>query len=154
MPAFGANADTITFPGSNRGSYAFSTLANFQSGAYNNAGFTQTFGTFVISQTNPNLGVSVLCPALVATTLYASGGRRPTRLGGPFERPGADVEKAWQSAGLPPDEVGKRVLDAVAKAEFFIFTHEEPREWIEARHRRLMAGFDSIARYQAENRET
>ena len=101
-----------------------------------------------------NLGVSVLCPALVATTLYASGGRRPTRLGGPFERPGADVEKAWQSAGLPPDEVGKRVLDAVAKAEFFIFTHEEPREWIEARHRRLMAGFDSIARYQAENRET
>jgi len=92
--------------------------------------------------------------ALVANTLYASGGRRPTRLGGPFERPGADVEKAWQSAGLPPDEVGKRVLDAVAKAEFFIFTHEEPREWIEARHRRLMAGFDSIARYQAENRET
>src|SRR6185312_1117118 len=96
-----------------------------------------------------NLGVSVLCPALVATTLYASGGRRPTRLGGPFERPGADVEKAWQSAGLPPDEVGKRVLDAVAKAEFFIFTHEEPREWIEARHRRLMAGFDSIERYNA-----
>jgi hypothetical protein len=51
------NDDTITFPGSNRGSYAFSTLANFQSGVYNNAGFTQTFGTFVISQTNPNLGV-------------------------------------------------------------------------------------------------
>ena len=51
------NDDTITFPGSNRGSYAFSSLANFQSGVYNNAGFTQTFGTFVISQANPNLGV-------------------------------------------------------------------------------------------------
>jgi hypothetical protein len=51
------NADTITFPGSNRGSYSFSTLANFLSGAYNNAGFTQTFGTFEVSQTNPNLGV-------------------------------------------------------------------------------------------------
>jgi outer membrane receptor protein involved in Fe transport len=51
------NDDTITFPGSNRGSYSFSTLANFLSGVYNNAGFTQTFGTFVISQTNPNLGV-------------------------------------------------------------------------------------------------
>jgi outer membrane receptor protein involved in Fe transport len=51
------NDDTITFPGSNRGSYSFPTLANFQSGVYNNAGFTQTFGTFVISQTNPNLGV-------------------------------------------------------------------------------------------------
>jgi hypothetical protein len=53
------NDDTITFPGSNRGSYSFSTLANFLSGAYNNAGFTQTFGTFVVSQTNPNLGVYV-----------------------------------------------------------------------------------------------
>jgi hypothetical protein len=50
------NEDTITFPGSNRGSYSFSTLANFLSGVYNNAGFTQTFGTFVISQTNPNFG--------------------------------------------------------------------------------------------------
>jgi outer membrane receptor protein involved in Fe transport len=51
------NDDTITFPGSNRGAYTFSSLANFQSGVYNNAGFTQTFGTFVVSQTNPNLGI-------------------------------------------------------------------------------------------------
>jgi hypothetical protein len=53
------NDDQITFPGSNRGSYSFSTLANFLSGVYNNAGFTQTFGTFVVSQRNPNLGVYV-----------------------------------------------------------------------------------------------
>jgi NAD(P)-dependent dehydrogenase (short-subunit alcohol dehydrogenase family) len=99
-----------------------------------------------------NLGVSVLCPALVASTLYASAARRPARLGGPFERPGGDIATAWQSAGLPPDEVGKRVLDAVTLGEFFIFTHEEPREWIEARHRRLMAGFDSIKRYNASER--
>jgi carboxypeptidase family protein/TonB-dependent receptor-like protein len=51
------NDDTITFPGSTRGSYAFSSLANFLSGVYNNAGFTQTFGRFEISQANPNLGV-------------------------------------------------------------------------------------------------
>jgi NAD(P)-dependent dehydrogenase (short-subunit alcohol dehydrogenase family) len=96
-----------------------------------------------------NLGVSVLCPALVATTLHASSQRRPARLGGPYQRPGADTAKAWQSAGLSPDEVGKRVLDAVARSEFFIFTHEEPREWIEARHARLLEGFDSIERYNA-----
>ena len=53
------NDDAITFPGSNRGSYSFSSLQNFLSGVYNNAGFTQTFGTFVVSQTNPNLGVYV-----------------------------------------------------------------------------------------------
>jgi hypothetical protein len=45
-----------------------------------------------------------------------------------------------------------RVLDAVAAAEFFIFTHEEPRAWIEARHARILAGFDSIARYNGGGR--
>jgi NAD(P)-dependent dehydrogenase (short-subunit alcohol dehydrogenase family) len=98
------------------------------------------------------LGVSVLCPALVATTLHASSQRRPARLGGPFERPGSDAARAWQSAGLSPEDVGARVLDAVARSEFFIFTHEEPRAWIEARHTRLMAGFDSIERYNAGKR--
>lgn len=96
-----------------------------------------------------NLGVSVLCPALVSSTLYASGTRRPKRLRGPFEHPGTGVGKAWQSAGLAPDVVGKRVLDPVAQGEFFIFTHEEPRDWIEARHQRLMASFDSIERFNA-----
>jgi NAD(P)-dependent dehydrogenase (short-subunit alcohol dehydrogenase family) len=100
-----------------------------------------------------HLGVSVLCPALVATTLHASSQRRPARLGGPYQRAGSESAKAWQSAGLSPDDVGKRVLDAVARSEFFIFTHEEPRAWIEARHARLLAGFDSIERYNAGERE-
>ena len=101
-----------------------------------------------------NLGVSVLCPALVATTLHASSQRRPARLGGPYQQPGSDAAKAWQSAGLAPDDVGRRVLDAIAQKEFFIFTHEESRAWIEARHARLLAGFDSIERYNARERET
>ena len=51
------NDDTITHPRSIRGAYVFSSLPNFLTGTYNNAGFTQTFGTTVISQTNPNVGV-------------------------------------------------------------------------------------------------
>jgi len=50
------NDDTITFPRSIRGSYSFSTLASFLAGAYNNAGFSQTFGATTVSQTNPNVG--------------------------------------------------------------------------------------------------
>lgn len=50
------NDDTITYPRSIRGSYSFSSLANFLSGAYNNSGFTQTFNASVVSQTNPNAG--------------------------------------------------------------------------------------------------
>ncbi len=38
------NDDTITFPRTVRGSYTFSSLANFLTGVYNNAGFAQTFG--------------------------------------------------------------------------------------------------------------
>jgi outer membrane receptor protein involved in Fe transport len=49
------NDDTITYPRSSRGSYAFSTLANFLAGTY--SGFTQTFGDPVVSQTNPNVGI-------------------------------------------------------------------------------------------------
>ena len=53
------NGDTITFPRSIRGSYSFSSLANFLNGTYNNAGFTQTFGRTVVSQANPNVGFYV-----------------------------------------------------------------------------------------------
>ncbi|MBS1852234.1 MAG: TonB-dependent receptor [Acidobacteria bacterium] len=45
---------TITYPRSLRGSYSFSSLANFQNGTY--ATFTQTFGDPVIPQTNSNVG--------------------------------------------------------------------------------------------------
>ena len=51
------NDDTITFPRAARGSYTFSSLDRFLTGAYNNAGFTQAFGISSVSQTNPNVGV-------------------------------------------------------------------------------------------------
>jgi hypothetical protein len=51
------NHDTITYPRSVRGSYAFSSLSSFLTGAY--SGFTQTFGNPVVSQTSPNVGVYV-----------------------------------------------------------------------------------------------
>ena len=53
------NDDRITFPRSVRGAYTFSSLLNFLSGAYNNAGFTQTFGVSEVEQTNPNVGIYV-----------------------------------------------------------------------------------------------
>ena len=51
------NHDTINFPRSDWGSYSFASLANFLSGVYNNAGFTQTFGNARVEQNNPNIGV-------------------------------------------------------------------------------------------------
>lgn len=50
------NNDSITYPRSIRGSYSFSSLANFLSGTYNSSGYTQTFGVSKVHQTNPNTG--------------------------------------------------------------------------------------------------
>ena len=53
------NDDRITYPRAARGAYTFSSLANFLSGTYNNAGFTQTFGESVVDQGNANVGMYV-----------------------------------------------------------------------------------------------
>jgi hypothetical protein len=51
------NDDKITYPRSVRGTYTFSSLANFLAGTYNNAGFTQTFGETTVLQNNANIGI-------------------------------------------------------------------------------------------------
>ena len=53
------NDDLIRFPRAERGSYTFSSLSTFLAGAYNNAGFSQTFGVMEVRQSNPNLGLYV-----------------------------------------------------------------------------------------------
>lgn len=50
------NDDTITFPQSLRGSYTFSSLANFSKGVYNTQGYTQNFGTPTVQQNNQDVG--------------------------------------------------------------------------------------------------
>jgi len=70
------NDDTITYPRSIRGAYLFSSLANFLSGSYNNAGFTQTFGASVVSQRNPNLGVYAQDEWKVSRSLTVNAGIR------------------------------------------------------------------------------
>jgi hypothetical protein len=70
------NDDLITFPRSVRGSYTFSSLANFLSGSYNNAGFGQTFGITELAQTNPNLGLYVQDEWKVTPALTVNAGVR------------------------------------------------------------------------------
>ena len=70
------NDDTITYPRSIRGAYTFSSLPNFLSGAYNNSGFTQTFGTSVVSQTNPNVAFYAQDEWKAAPSLTVNAGVR------------------------------------------------------------------------------
>lgn len=68
------NDDTITFPRSVRGSYTFSSLANFVTGSY--SGFTQTFGDPVVSQTSPNIGMYAQDEWRAGPTLTVNAGLR------------------------------------------------------------------------------
>jgi hypothetical protein len=70
------NDDDVTYPRSARGSYTFSSLANFLSGTYNNAGFAQTFGASSIEQTNPNLGLFVQDEWNIGDALTVNAGLR------------------------------------------------------------------------------
>ncbi|MFN0171084.1 MAG: TonB-dependent receptor domain-containing protein [Bryobacteraceae bacterium] len=70
------NDCTITFPRSLRGSYAFSSMANILAGVYNNAGYTQTFGNTVVSQTNPSIGFYVQDEWKVRPSLTLNAGIR------------------------------------------------------------------------------
>lgn len=70
------NDDTITFPRSIRGAYSFSSLATFLAGTYDNTGFTQTFGTTVVSQTNPNIGIYAQDEWKIVPSLTLNAGLR------------------------------------------------------------------------------
>ena len=48
--------DRIAFPRARRGSYAFSSMADFLASVYDNAGFTQTFGVTEVEQQATSLG--------------------------------------------------------------------------------------------------
>jgi len=68
------NDDTITYPRSFRGNYAFSSMANFLVDNY--SGFTQTFGDPVVSQTNPNVGMYAQDEWRVGSTVTLNLGLR------------------------------------------------------------------------------
>ncbi len=106
--------------------------------------------TLALDLEGSGIGVSVFCPALVATNLARSGARRPERFGGPYQpATTAAAARLMPTKAISADEAGDRVVRAIRDNEFFVFTHPETRAWIEARHRRLMEGFDRADAYVA-----
>jgi NAD(P)-dependent dehydrogenase (short-subunit alcohol dehydrogenase family) len=89
------------------------------------------------------IGVSVLCPGWVNTTIWNCARNRPGRFGGPVETP-AEVGRLWEERGMDPLEVGRATVAAVARGDFWILTHPEVRGVAETRCREVAAAFDAL----------
>ena len=46
--------------------------------------------------------------------------------------------------------VGERVVRAIRNREFYVFTHMHTRDWLLARHQRIIAAFDECEKWIAE----
>lgn len=99
------------------------------------------------------VGVSVLAPAAVRTRIYQSNESRPDRYGGPYETASLNPLQKELESGLDPDTVGERVLRAIQDRELYIFTHMQTKEWLLARHKRIIDAFDACEAWIAENPE-
>lgn len=68
-----------------------------------------------------HVGVSVVCPGIVATTLWRSSERRQQAYGGAKQAPtnGGDL----MERGMAPEHVAQAILRGVAADEFLIVTH-------------------------------
>jgi NAD(P)-dependent dehydrogenase (short-subunit alcohol dehydrogenase family) len=91
-----------------------------------------------------SIGVSVLCPGMVATQIWNAARNRPEEHGGAVHLP-ARVGRLWQRQGMDPLAVGQRVVEGVRRGDFFILTHPEVRTLVEQRYRELLDAFDALA---------
>ena len=108
-------------------------------GAYNASkhavlGLTETLDL----ETPDFLGVSLLCPALVATNIAASVARIPDEFGGPETFSGGGP-----ALGFSPEQVAEHAISGVEAGDFYIFTHYCNREMITER---LAAQLNAIDR--------
>jgi NADP-dependent 3-hydroxy acid dehydrogenase YdfG len=99
------------------------------------------------------IGVSVLCPGVVRTNIFASGRNRPEDLRGDRDTstllmvegvPEVERETHIQTildGALNPDVVGDMVLHAIRENELYIFTHPELEPATDARSAAMRDAF-------------
>jgi NAD(P)-dependent dehydrogenase (short-subunit alcohol dehydrogenase family) len=110
------------------------------------------------------IGVSVLCPGVVNTNIFASGRNRPAELTRADRDTASlvlqsnvpDAERDTRmrelvSRALDPAVVGDMVLNAIQNDELYIFTHPELKAVVEERASQIAASFDRWAKYRSEH---
>jgi len=103
-------------------------------------------GVYFVEMRDHGIGVSVLCPMMVATNINENSLRmRPSELRNP---PGSDIPQTGGGAPalvggtIEPAELARRVVCAIERKELYILTHAEQREILRRRAGRLDAAFN------------
>jgi NAD(P)-dependent dehydrogenase (short-subunit alcohol dehydrogenase family) len=100
-----------------------------------------------------NIGVSVLCPGLVSTNIYAGRRNRQNAIYGDRDKDfgAADIERqrAWMAGGVDPLVVAGRVVEAVKDNDLYILSHVEYERVVRERFEQIMAAFDKSKRSPA-----
>jgi NAD(P)-dependent dehydrogenase (short-subunit alcohol dehydrogenase family) len=88
------------------------------------------------------VGVSCLCPELVATKIFESTRNAPAALG--FRPPApvamSDIEKWMGTVAMDPADVAADVVYAIRANQFWILTHESTRARVKQRNEKLETG--------------
>jgi len=77
------------------------------------------------------IGVSMVCPGLVKSKIYESDLIRPPELSTqvtPADEEFMRILPGLHDAGMDPDEIGEKVLRAIRRNDFYVFTHPDHRD--------------------------
>ena len=106
-------------------------------------GYSESLG-HDLAAVGADIGVSVLCPSLVATGIGTSSRNRPPSLPATGGDDVVFVEQVLVETttelGLEPAVVADQVIAAVLAGDFLIPTNDDCREWIEGHAEDLVAG--------------
>lgn len=110
-------------------------------GAYHAAkfGVVGLSEALVMELAGTGVGVSCLCPELVATKIFESTRNAPAHLGlpAPDPVPMEALEKMLRTTALDPAVVADRVAEAIEGDRFWILTHDVTRERVRHRNESL-----------------
>ena len=90
------------------------------------------------------IGVSMVCPGLVRSKIYESDLIRPAELSTdvtPADEEFMRILPGLHEAGMDPDEIGEKVLRAIRRNDFYVFTHPDHREELREIFDEVLAAF-------------
>ena len=93
-----------------------------------------------------NVGVTLLCPGMIATNIITSARNRPDAFADPADTPDearraaiAAMDARFKADGMAPREVGEKVAQAILDDQFYVLTHAENMEGVKRRFDDILA---------------